>query len=248
MTMTADALPLAEDRPARTGWLKVLLQLVSVALAYIAASVLPVLVLGTTSAGLALSSFVAMLGGLLAVWLWLRKSGSFVDALGLAGIANWPRALALAALAAGGTFAIFTAGGALARMLGLPSPEVEGTIALATQSPAHLAMWILLVAWLGAGFGEEVLWRGFLMDRLGRLPGLMRSPTAVLVLQAVIFGLAHAYQGAAGVLITGTVGLWFGLVRRAAGGSIWPGVIGHAAVDTIMLSLGYAQAAGWMGS
>jgi uncharacterized protein len=228
----------------RTGPLRLLLQLALVTLAYVAASTVPVLALGQTSAGLALSSPAGMLGGVGAAWLILRGSGDFAHALGLVKVASWPRTLALAALAAGGTFAIFSLGGLIARSFGLPAPAVGETIGLATQSPAHLVMWIVLVAWLGAGFGEEVLWRGFLMDRLGRLPGLARSPTAVLVVQAMIFGLAHAYQGAAGVIVTGVVGLWFGLIRRGAGGAIWAGVIGHAAVDTVMLSLGYAQAAG----
>ena len=233
--------------PARTGPIRLLLQLVLVALAYVAASTVPVLTLGQTSAGLALSSPAGMLGGVGAAWLILRQSGEFAHAFGLVQVASWPRTLALAALAAGGTFAIFSVGGAAARSFGLPAPAVGETIALATQSPAHLAMWIVLVAWLGAGFGEEVLWRGFLMDRLARLPALARSPMAVLLLQAAIFGLAHAYQGVAGVVITGLVGLLFGLVRRSAGGAIWAGVIGHAAVDTVMLSLGYAQATGLIG-
>tara|TARA_A100001391_G_scaffold1033_5_gene1480 strand:+ start:36248 stop:36970 length:723 start_codon:yes stop_codon:yes gene_type:complete len=228
--------------------LRLMLQLVLVALAYVAASTVPVLALGPTSAGLALSSPAGMLGGLGAAWLILRRSGDFARALGLVKVASWPRMLALAALAAGGTFAIFSLGGAIAQSFGLPGPAVGETIALAAQSPAHLVMWIVLVAWLGAGFGEEVLWRGLLMDRLSHLPALARSPVAVLVVQAMIFGLAHAYQGVAGVLITGVVGLWFGLIRRMAGGAIWAAVIGHATVDTVMLSLGYAQAAGLIGA
>ena len=228
--------------------LRLVLQLVLVALAYVAASTVPVLALGQTSAGLALSSPAGMLGGVGAAWLILRRSGHFAPALGLVRVASRPRTLALAVLAAGGTFAVFSAGGAIAHQFGLPAPAVGETIALATQSPAHLAMWIVLVAWLGAGFGEEVLWRGFLMDRLSRLPALARSPMAVLVVQAAVFGLAHAYQGVAGVLITGLIGLWFGLIRRMAGGAIWAGVIGHAAVDTVMLSLGYAQAVGLIGA
>ncbi|WP_137680169.1 CPBP family intramembrane glutamic endopeptidase [Aurantiacibacter suaedae] len=227
--------------------LRLLLHIVLVALAYVAASTVPVLALGQTSAGLALSSPAGMLGGVGAAWLILRRPGTFATALGLIQVASWPRTLALAALAAGGTFAIFSVDGAALRLVGLPSPAVGETIALATQSPAHLAMWIVLVAWLGAGFGEEVLWRGFLIDRLARLPALARSPMAVLVVQAAVFGLAHAYQGAAGVVITGLIGLWFGLIRHVAGGAIWAGAIGHAAVDTVMLSLGYAQETGLIG-
>lgn len=229
------------------GWFTFVLQIGSVALAYALASTLPVLLLGTTSAGTALSSFTAMLGGLLAAWLWLRKSRRFAAALGLKKVTDWQRTLGFAALATGITIAIFIGGGALARMIGLEPPQVGSTIALAVESPALFALWIVVVAWAGAGFGEEVLWRGFLMDRLSALPGIGSSTAVVLVVQAVIFGLFHFYQGIGGIIITGFVGLLFGIVRLQMKGVIWAGVIGHAAVDTIMLSIGYAEHAGLIG-
>jgi len=229
------------------GWLKFALQVGSVVLAYIAFSTLPVMVMGVTSASTALSSFIAMIGGIFVAWLWLRKEGRFVEGLGLLRVDDWGKTLALALLAIGGTLLIFTLGGKLAAAAGLAPPQVGAVMGFASESPAMFAMWIVLVAWAGAGFGEEVLWRGFLMDRLSRLPLIGNSNVTIIVVQAVIFGLAHAYQGLGGVLITGAVGLLFGWIRLRAGGVIWAGVIGHAAVDTIMLSLGYAEATGLIG-
>lgn len=255
----ADMDDAASPAPPQTlGYFRFVLQAASVALAYVAGSFLLglvfVIAFGTdlsleqTSLMAALSSPLSMLGGLLVVWLWLRKSGTMREALGLLPIASWPHTLGLALLATGGTLAIFAIGGSLVQSVGLEPPQVGDVLAWATASPGLFALWIVAVAWLGAGFGEEVLWRGFLMDRLSRLPGVGGSMTVALLVQAAIFGLAHFYQGWGGVLITGTVGLLMGWIRLRAGGAIWAAVLAHAAVDTTMLSLAYIGELGWYGS
>ena len=229
------------------GWGKFIVQVLCVAIAYIAGSTVPVLVLGQTSAAMALSSFCGMLGGVLAAWLVLRKQGLFREALGLLPVSNWRETLGWAALSTGAIIAIFIGGGALLKAIGIAPPAVSGVMGFASQSPQLFALWIVAVAWAGAGFGEEVLWRGFLMDRLSRLPVIGSSTALVVIIQAVIFSLPHLYQGLGGMLITGAVGLLLGWLRLRSGGVIWACVIAHASVDTIMLSLGYAEAMGVIG-
>ena len=85
-----------------------------------------------------------------------------------------------------------------------------------TESPLMLGLWIVLVAWLAAGFGEELLWRGFLLDRLMRLPGISGRIWLAIVIQAVLFGLPHLYQGWGGVIVTGSIGLLLGWLRIKA--------------------------------
>jgi len=85
-----------------------------------------------------------------------------------------------------------------------------------------------------AGFCEELLYRGFLLQYL--LPGY--GGWTSVALTALVFGLGHAYQGVGGVLKTGM----FGLVMAGVvvlGGSIWPAVILHGAVDIISGELGW---------
>ena len=89
------------------------------------------------------------------------------------------------------------------------------------------------VAWIAvsiaAGVCEEIVYRGYLQRQLW---SLTRSLPAALVLQSVIFGLGHIYQGWKPALVTAIYGLVFGLVatwRR----SIVPGAIAHAAVDIL---------------
>lgn len=90
-----------------------------------------------------------------------------------------------------------------------------------------------LLAWalvsLTAGICEELLFRGWMLNFLGRATG---SVWIGLALSSLLFGLAHTYQGAKGILATGLVGLVLGLVYIAVG-SLVPGQILHALVDLV---------------
>jgi membrane protease YdiL (CAAX protease family) len=79
---------------------------------------------------------------------------------------------------------------------------------------------------LSAGVCEEILFRGFVLAYLQALvPGF-----AALFVSALLFGMAHAYQGNRGVLQTGVVGLVLGAFFLM-GGSLWVPMLLHAAVD-----------------
>jgi membrane protease YdiL (CAAX protease family) len=80
-----------------------------------------------------------------------------------------------------------------------------------------------------AGLCEEFLYRGFAMAVLTR-SGL---PTfAVVILSAILFGMAHLYQGRAGFVSTTLLGILLG-VSRAALGSLVPVVAWHIGVDVV---------------
>jgi membrane protease YdiL (CAAX protease family) len=96
---------------------------------------------------------------------------------------------------------------------------------------------ILLIVWTSAAFGEELLCRGFLMHSLY---GLLRRRTAAgpawavaLLLTTVLFGAGHAYQGAAGMIGTGVVGLGCGLAFFAARRNLWAAILVHGLYDTV---------------
>lgn len=230
---------MTEEAPRKLGWGRFLLQIFTVALAFIAGSLPPVLLLGQTAIPLALSAFTSAAAGVLVAWLWLRGDRAVAEAFNLARPASWSAALAMAAAATVAIVAVLLAGSALTAAAGMEAPETGGVMDLVRQSPLALVVWLVIVAWGSAAFGEELLWRGFLMDRLGRLPGLGGRAVAVVVIQAVLFGLPHIYQGWSGVLITGTIGLIFGWMRLRANGNLWALIIAHGLVDTIMLTAGY---------
>jgi len=80
-----------------------------------------------------------------------------------------------------------------------------------------------------AGICEEILYRGWLIAFAGALLG---SAWAGMVVAAALFGIGHAYQGRAGILATGALGLLFGTMFVMVK-SLVPGQIIHAAIDIV---------------
>jgi membrane protease YdiL (CAAX protease family) len=93
---------------------------------------------------------------------------------------------------------------------------------------------------VGAGWGEETVFRGYLFERLGRLFGHGRGAKAATVLvTAVLFGLAHHLeQGRTGVQQGLIVGLVFGTIYAIAG-RLWMLMWAHAAFDLTALAIIY---------
>lgn len=96
---------------------------------------------------------------------------------------------------------------------------------LLPRSIAEVLLWIALS--VTAGFCEELAFRGYLQRQLHALSG--NIAIAVLV-QALVFGFAHAYQGWKQVLIISVLGVLYGALaawRRHLGAN----VIAHAWSD-----------------
>jgi len=86
-----------------------------------------------------------------------------------------------------------------------------------------------------ATFLEEFIFRGYLLNRIVDLQGRQTKLALMISVagQAIIFGLAHAYQGPVGVFKTGAIGLVFGLAYLAVGRNLWPLIIAHGLIDSI---------------
>lgn len=87
-----------------------------------------------------------------------------------------------------------------------------------------------IVAWIGlsmtAGFVEEVVFRGYLQRQLS---ALTRNAAAGILISALIFGAAHAYQGLQMVIIA-ALGAMFGVFAHWRK-SLKPGILSHAGQD-----------------
>jgi uncharacterized protein len=98
--------------------------------------------------------------------------------------------------------------------------------ALTPKTILELVAWLVL-AW-SAAFGEELVFRGYLMHQFG---GWTRSIVAGLILQGVCFGLAHGYYGKAMLAIM-VHGWLLGLMawwRK----SLLPGMLAHGIQDSL---------------
>lgn len=113
-----------------------------------------------------------------------------------------------------------------------------------TDQPEALSAFlldILIGVWIGAAFGEEIFFRGFLLSKFRTLFGGGRIALLLAIFsQAAWFGAGHASQGPSGMIVTGTIGLVLAVyfVTRAKG-SLFPMIIGHGIVNTIGLSVNY---------
>ena len=99
---------------------------------------------------------------------------------------------------------------------------------------------ILFAVIVGAGFGEETLFRGYLFERLGKLLGTGAWTRSFIVLfTAALFGLAHYHdQGLAGVQQATITGLVFGTIF-AVTGQLWMLMCAHAAFDVTAVAIIY---------
>jgi membrane protease YdiL (CAAX protease family) len=108
------------------------------------------------------------------------------------------------------------------------------------DSPGALAK-LLLLSWTVAAFGEELAFRIVLMRGIAFVLGDGRKALAIaLVLQAIVFGFIHSYQGPAGIAGSAISGLVFGGLTLAARWSIWPAAIAHGLNNTIGIMEVYA--------
>jgi membrane protease YdiL (CAAX protease family) len=99
---------------------------------------------------------------------------------------------------------------------------------------------MLFAVIVGAGFGEETIYRGYMFERLGKLlgPGV-GAKTGIVLVSAVCFGLVHyPVQGLAGAEQATIVGLVFGTIF-AVTGRIWMLMCAHAAFDLTALAIIY---------
>jgi membrane protease YdiL (CAAX protease family) len=104
--------------------------------------------------------------------------------------------------------------------------DVEGSVASLVA--------LLITNWTLAAFGEEFAYRIVLMRGILYILGdSRRGQISALVLQAVMFGLIHAYQGPTGIAGATFSGLVFGAVTIAARWSIWPAAFAHGINNTI---------------
>jgi uncharacterized protein len=100
----------------------------------------------------------------------------------------------------------------------------------------------LFVVWVTAAFFEELVFRGFLLNRLETLLGAGRASVALAcVIGAALFGLMHAYQGPFGILMTGIIGLVFSVAYFAFGRRLWPLIIAHGLINSLTMYQFYAM-------
>lgn len=97
---------------------------------------------------------------------------------------------------------------------------------------------IMVIVWTTAAFAEEMVFRGFFITRMADIFGRTTAGWTVAVLApAVLFGLGHAYQGFAGIIITGCVGVVFGVWYLIGRRNLLPLIIAHGIINTFGMTI-----------
>jgi len=109
-------------------------------------------------------------------------------------------------------------------------------------NPVFLGLALILV-W-AVSLGEELLFRGFIMDRiLRRLPEGKEGVQAAVVVCAVLYGLAHLPRGGQAAIVSGAAGLGYGAMYFGSGRCLWVTVAAHGVLETLAV-LGSMNAPG----
>ncbi len=177
---------------------------------------------------------------MLGIVAWLRFRGEPLSDYGLFAPESWPRVVGVAL----GVLVLMYAYMWLVNpyvMKGL-SPWIGSGVNLTrfggVSGNVMLYFEILPMVWLSAGFTEEILFRGFLFNRLLMILGRGPLPFAVAaVIQAALFSLGHVYQGWPGVVQIAFISLFLLWASRALKGNLWPAIIMHGLLDSISLGI-----------
>lgn len=177
---------------------------------------------------------LARMALLVGLCTWLLRLGG--ERWADVGLRRPPRWWSVPVLVVGG-FAVFIAIAMTANPLlasfGIEPPHSE--MAPLRGDLLEYLFWAVPVTWGTAAFGEELLLRGFVLDRIAKAIGSTGTPAmfAAAVLQGVLFGSLHFHQGLGGVLVTGTLGVLFGLMWLLGGRNLWACIVLHGIINSI---------------
>lgn len=117
----------------------------------------------------------------------------------------------------------------------LPPADMSRYDSLYHNLPAVIMMGLLLP--ITAAIPEEIIYRGFLMDRLTRifgekLPGLILT----VAVQSVIFGAIHFQWGVGGMITTALMGVIWGTAYLLVGRNLWIVIMAHSLGHIVMIA------------
>ena len=106
------------------------------------------------------------------------------------------------------------------------------------------ALGLFALSWTSAAFGEEIVFKGYLMQQFTKFFGSSRiSLTINIILFGALFGLSHAYQGTTGVILTGVTAIITSVIFLLRKNDLWFNIAIHGFNNTIGITCIYF---GWL--
>jgi hypothetical protein len=153
--------------------------------------------------------------------------------VGLSVPANWPNLLVIGILVgiAMELLELFVTQPLLVALTG-KFPDLSDLRELIGNGPMLLLT--VAAAWVLAAFGEELVWRGYMLNRVLDLVGRTRAGWAfALAAVSAAFGLAHSPQGWTGIAENTVDGALLAVLYIACGRNLFAPIIAHGVTDTI---------------
>jgi membrane protease YdiL (CAAX protease family) len=162
---------------------------------------------------------------LVLLWAWLSRTPW--PEIGLVRPKSWPRVIALGIV-------LGVAEKFVMKAIVLPLLGARPTNPVFSDLPGHPSQlcFLLVISVVQAGFGEELCFRGYLFERLGKLLGDGSFQRALIVLiSASFFGALHFEQGIMGIVNATIVGGISAVIYALNGKRLWLLVVMHATFD-----------------
>jgi len=170
-------------------------------------------------------------------WISLRLRGIKWKDVGFTRYRTWVKTLILGVAYGIGLELVdlFAKQRLLTHLLG-KAPDLSGFSAVRGHLP--FALLLVTVLWVLAAFGEELVYRGYLMNRVAGLAGGTRAAWIVsLLLTGALFGFSHCDQGLTGIIEEGSDGVILGLMYLVSQRSLAVPIVAHGVCDTIDIAL-----------
>ncbi len=177
---------------------------------------------------------------ILAIWLFLRLRGQTLTHFGVAlGFNGW---WAIFSLLWRALLVLIVALGAF-MLAAIPMLNLGFDIQKADMSSygwlhgnPGMLMLALVGVWIVSSFGEELIYRGFLINRIAEIGDNSRKAViAAVVISSLVFGLIHFSWGLTGVVQTTVMGFVLALAYLKLGRKLWPLIIAHGVMDTLLI-------------
>jgi membrane protease YdiL (CAAX protease family) len=134
---------------------------------------------------------------------------------------DWRDDIVLAAAFWIASVIVLAAIGTVFKLAHLSTPQKE-LAQLAPQNAIELLLWILLS--ISAGICEELVFRGYLLQQFSQAG---RNLSIGVLASSLLFGVAHGYEGASGMIAIAIYGALF-CALTIKRGSLRPGMMAHA--------------------
>jgi membrane protease YdiL (CAAX protease family) len=174
---------------------------------------------------------------LLLAWISLRVRRVQWKQIGFSRYRTWATTLMLGISYGIGLeiFDLFGKQPLLTHLLGKP-PDLSGFPAV--RGNLKYALLVIALIWILAAFGEELVYRGYLMNRVADLGrGTHTAWIVSLVVISALFGFSHHQQGLTGIIEEGSDGLILGLMYLAYRRNLAIPIVAHGVCDTIDIAL-----------